>query len=304
MLADDSDNPVPGHGRIPDPLGVTLPAADGPVRVRVWPAREGDVPAGPVLVCFHGWTDSAEVFAPLAGALDGRWTLVAADAPGHGGTPWHGGDRYRTAEHLGGALALLDALPRVAGRPTSVVLLGHAMGALTAARATAARPELVRHLVLEDPARTAGGRRSDPAPVREWVERLCGLSHEEALDLAGREHPGWSPVERQAWADAKRRLDPATLRVTVDWGEPLVALLADVPCPVTLVRGRRRHGGTVAPAAARRCAAACRSGCEVVTLESAGHSPRREAPAAFLETLDGVLRRHARVAARPSTPVR
>jgi len=281
-----------GSGAPPAGVSVTLHTAAGDVRVHVWPAS--DAHAGrPLLLCHHGWATTGEVFGPLAAALGRRWTVVAPDAPGHGGTPWAPGPRYRVADHAATALAVLDRLPQVAGRRAGVVVHGHSLGALTAARLTAARPDVVRHLVLEDPARAALRRVPSAASMRAATARLQSLD-DAALRAEGRRNaPTWPDDEIEPWARSKREVSLEAMSVPADWGEPLVGLLADVPAPVTLVHGQVARGSVVSPVAARRCAAACRAGCEVVSLDC-GHNPRREAREPFIAVLASALGRYER----------
>jgi len=287
---DEPDAEPPGPAAVPRHLAVTQQTAVGEARVHAWPAVD-DAALRPVLVCLHGWTASGEAFGPLATALGRRWTVLAPDAPGHGGTPWPGGARYRIAEHADTALAVLDRLPEVAGRRAGVVLLGHSMGALTAARLAAARPDVVRHLVLTEPARTAV-RHRPPSAARKRAD-IAGLQALDDESLATRADPRWPADEVAGWARAKRQMSLPALSVPVDWGEPLIALLADVPVPVTLIRGRTDRGGIVSAVAARRCAAACRAGCELVSLD-AGHHPQREARTPFVAVLAHVLGHYGR----------
>jgi pimeloyl-ACP methyl ester carboxylesterase len=277
----------------PEPaVAVTLHTRAGDVRVRVWPAVDGG-PGRPLLLCLHGITNTGEVFGPLATALGRRWTVVAPDAPGHGGTPWTPAARYRIADHAATALAVLDRLPEVAGHRAPVVLHGHSMGALTAARLAAARPVVVRHLLLEDPARATGRRVPSAATLRAQLAAQQALD-DDALRALGREAmPRWAPDEIEPWARSKRDVPVETFAVPIDWGEPLMALLADVRRPVTIVHGTLAQGGIVSAVAARRCAAACRGGCEVVALDC-GHNPRREAREPFLAVLASVLGRYER----------
>lgn len=282
--------------RRPDPrLTVTVePAERGAdaVRVHVWPAGP-EASRRPVLLCCHGWTESGLAFGPLATALGRRWTVLAPDAPGHGGTGWRPAARYRVADHAAGALAVLDRLPQVAGHRADVVVLGHGLGALTASRLAAARPDVVRHLVLEDPARAALRRVASAAATRARVTALRALDRDGLLATAREQHPDWAEDDVVAWADGVPQVSLDALGVPVDWGEPLVALLADVPTPVTLVHGRLARDGVVSAVAARRAAAGCRAGCEVVALE-AGHHPRREAREPFIAVLASVLGRYDR----------
>ncbi|MBI4939950.1 MAG: alpha/beta fold hydrolase, partial [Actinobacteria bacterium] len=240
----EDDDPEGGRAA---PASVrTVRTAGGPVSVHVFPAVP--VPRGarrPVLVAFHGWTDSGECFAPLAEALGRRWTVLAPDAPAHGGTRWEPAAEYVVADHARGGVAVVDAAIRLAGRRGPVVVLGHSMGALTAARVAAARPGVVRQLVLEDPARTKMRRLRSSAARLAVLERLQGMSDDALRAEISADAPDWPADEYGPWVTSKRQVDLAHVAVPVDWGEPLAALLADVRGPVTLVRGDPARGGIV-----------------------------------------------------------
>ncbi len=295
-----TDDATPA-GRMDDDLAADPPVrrallggADGPVNVHVFPGppvTRGT--ARPVLVAFHGWTDSGACFGPLADALGRRWPVLAPDAPAHGGTRWDRSEEYLVADHAAGGVAAVDAAARLAGRRGPVVLLGHSMGALTAARVAAARTGVVRHLVLEDPGRTTMRR------VRSSATRLAELRALQALDATAlrtwiaEQCPDWPADELDPWVRSTLDVDLAHVQVPIDWGEPLMALLSDVRCPVTIVRGDPARGGIVSVTAARRCASVCAAGCDVVSL-AAGHNPRREARAPFVAALAAVLGRYER----------
>jgi pimeloyl-ACP methyl ester carboxylesterase len=280
-----------GGGGLSDAGGgariVRLRAPDGPVQARVWPASgTGETPT---LLAMHGWTDSAEVFGPLVSALGGSCAVVAIDAPAHGGTPLRQGP-YVIADHQTSALTVLNALPRLVGAGRrSVVAYGHSMGALTAARLGAARPGLVRGLVLEEPARTTLRRTQSSARMRTWMHMLRSGSHADRVAWARANHPDWPQAEYEPWARAKESVDLQHLDRPVDWGEPLPALLSEVPAPVLIIRGEPALGGIVSRTGGRRCAAACPGEGRVLAL-AAGHSPRREAPSEFRAALEEVLR--------------
>jgi pimeloyl-ACP methyl ester carboxylesterase len=243
------------------------------------------------LLAFHGWTDSSEVFLPLVQALRRRWTVVAADAPAHGGTPLRDGP-YVVADHAMSAIAVLDALPRLTGQPRSsdrtVVAYGHSMGALTAARVAAARPGLVRGLVLEDPARTTPRRTESSEAMLTWMRGLRSGTHAARVAWVRANHPDWPDAELEPWARSKESVDLEHLRRPANWGEPLPALLSEVHSPVLIIRGEPARGGIVSLTGARRCAAACPGGAQVLALD-AGHSPRRESPLEFYSALEQVL---------------
>jgi pimeloyl-ACP methyl ester carboxylesterase len=296
-----------------DALVARVAGPGGDVEVHVWPALEpdGDGPDGgrgarstvrrarrlraesgyPVLLAFHGWTDAGEVFGPLAAALGRRWTVVAPDAPGHGGTTWLPAPEFRFDDQIGTGLAVLDALPSLGGRRAPVVTLGHSMGAVAAIGVAVGRPRVVRHVVLEDPVGTKRRPARFQAGRRRAVESLQGLDEACRLKVARNEHPGWPEDELLPWTRAKAQVDVAHLRVPTDWGLPLADRLARVRCPVTIIRGDPARGGRVSAVAADRALAACRRSCEVIALD-AGHSVRREARTRFVSALAAVLARY------------
>lgn len=61
----------------------TVPLSLGAIRTRALLLGELDAPT-PLLLCFHGWGDSAEAYKRLFSRIDGHLDAVAVDAPGHG----------------------------------------------------------------------------------------------------------------------------------------------------------------------------------------------------------------------------
>jgi pimeloyl-ACP methyl ester carboxylesterase len=106
----------------------------------------GGPAAGPLVVCVHGLGGAAWNWLALGPLLTGSARVLALDLAGHGLSPAAG--RPTT---VGANRRLLDRfLHEVAGEP--VVLVGNSMGGLITMLEAAASPELVRGLVLVDPA--------------------------------------------------------------------------------------------------------------------------------------------------------
>jgi pimeloyl-ACP methyl ester carboxylesterase len=269
----------------------------GPVFVRCWPAEPiaGPTTTGaspepvPVLVCLHGITDSGQDFRQLWQSLGRHYTVIAPDSPGHGRTAWSGGRRFELPQFADSVAAVLDALHSTGGGSDRYVLLGHSLGALTAARVAALRPELVVGLVIEEPPRRPLRRRWVRMMHRTWAHHLKSLDHESLLLAA--DEPTWSQPVRYAWADSKTELDLRVFDVATRWGTGLARLLRAAPVPVTIVVGNLRRGSESQGWQLRRLQRAGGAGCRVVRLDG-GHAPRRDAPEAFAalvrEVLDGV----------------
>jgi pimeloyl-ACP methyl ester carboxylesterase len=95
----------------------------------------------PAIVILHGLAGSGHEFMSTASALAGR-KVVLVDQRGHGLSTQLPSDTSREA-YVRDVVAVID---REASSP--VQLVGHSMGAHTAMLAAAARPDLVRTLVL------------------------------------------------------------------------------------------------------------------------------------------------------------
>jgi pimeloyl-ACP methyl ester carboxylesterase len=116
----------------------------------------GGNPDGPLLVGVHGLGGAAWNWAAVAPLLTEQARFIAVDLAGHGRTP--AGERRTTVP---ANRRLLDRfLRKVASEP--VVLVGNSMGGAISLLEAAAAPELVRGLVLVDPAL--------PAPLKSRVD--------------------------------------------------------------------------------------------------------------------------------------
>ncbi|HOU91565.1 MAG TPA: alpha/beta hydrolase [Polyangiaceae bacterium] len=307
--------PAPESRSVPVP-GTTLTA---------WrwqrPAR---VPgAAPARVLFaHGISDDGRCWDPIVTALwashPGAVDAVAYDARGHGrsqplgcaGSP--GALGRAGADHLAPPRAatvppapatlarLADDLIAVAGalgleRP---LLVGHSMGAMTAALAEARAPGLARGLLLEDPpspwaplpgplpAAVARGEERPPLPT--WLAALRGRAPAEIAAEGRRERPGWPEDELAPWAAAKSAVAADVgwlfLSLREDWSRDL----ARVGCPVLVLAGDPARGGLLPPNDAARLVALFGAG-SLERVSGAGHNVRRDARPAFLAALRRTL---------------
>ncbi|HLL33406.1 MAG TPA: alpha/beta fold hydrolase, partial [Streptomyces sp.] len=139
----------------------------GGVRLAAWefgdPPKTGPdpAPAAPGVLLLHGLMGRASHWAPTARWLSERHRAVALDQRGHGQSekpPQAALTREAYVDDAEAALEQLGLAP--------AVLIGHAMGALTAWQLAAKRPDLVRALIICDMRASALGAASQ----REWTD--------------------------------------------------------------------------------------------------------------------------------------
>jgi pimeloyl-ACP methyl ester carboxylesterase len=146
--------------------------------------RAGDE-ARPAVVLSHGVTDSGLCWPDVAPALAEAYHVVAYDARNHGRSG-HTSEVYGWEELGDDEAGLIRALGL-----ERVALVGHSMGAGTAAACAARHPELVRCAVLEDPP----WMNTPPAPPPGATDRgaayrkLQAMSAEELVAQARRDTP-------------------------------------------------------------------------------------------------------------------
>ncbi|MFF4213381.1 alpha/beta fold hydrolase [Streptomyces sp. NPDC001796] len=221
----------------------------GGVRLAAWefadPPKTGDGEQTPGLLLLHGLMGRASHWAPTARLLAERHRAVALDQRGHGQSD-KPADGYTREAYIDDAEAALEQLGLA-----PAVLIGHAMGALTAWQLAAKRPDLVRALVICDMRASALGAASQrewenwfkswPLPfatladVRKWfgeddpwVERPNPARGEFYVEVMTESPDGWRPVFEPEHMLRSRE----TWVYDAHWEE-----LAQVRCPTLVVRG-------------------------------------------------------------------
>jgi pimeloyl-ACP methyl ester carboxylesterase len=266
----------------------------GPVHV----VDHGGPAEGPTVVLVHGLGGSHlnwDLFAPL---LTPHARVLALDLPGFGRS--EPGARQATVH---ANVAVLDRFLReVAGGP--VVLVGNSMGGMISILETAAAPELVRGLVLLDPA-VPGPRRSlDPLVALVFVTCALPGVGEQVLRLRRRRTGARAqvlamlrlcgvdpahvpaPLVDRSVALVEQRQDVAGMeRAYLTASRSLLRVLADprryrramagIPVPVLLVHGRRDRLVSVANA---RDVAGRHPEWRYVELDGVGHLPQLQVP--------------------------
>lgn len=246
--------------------------AGGALFGEVWGTGE------PEVLVLHGWGRTHADFAAVVGpkAPLGPLPVLAPDLPGFGATPapptpWGAADY---------AAALVPLLEEAPVRP--VVVLGHSRGGCIAVALAAARPDLVRGLVLTGAPvlPRPGGRRKPAARFRlaRGLRRL-GLVSEQRMEQA-----------RQRYGSADYRAAQGIMRdvfvrmVNERYDDELQALSS----PVEMVWG---EDDAEVPVAVARAAAALVPEATLTLCPGAGHLTPLTVPNALRAAVDRALNR-------------
>ena len=287
------------------------------------------IQAGPVgapqLVLLHGITSSAAANWPSIAHWSQRgWRVIALDARGHGLSPrWQPQQLLRAGQQLVDdvveVLEYLQSAPAPAqnaaptagaSEPTPTVglkpiLIGHSMGAATAAVVAAQRPDLVSALVLEDPARY--GTRSPSELLRRGQARanhvnrtLADLPASLAALLENAGTPG-QPSTQEALPSlwASQQLDQSLLDTGVVAPEvEFTQLMESISLPTLLLTGDRRGEARVGAQLLAQLMEQNPNICGQV-MPGAGHQVRRANPQAYYDVVDAFLQAQVPANATP-----
>jgi pimeloyl-ACP methyl ester carboxylesterase len=214
---------------------------------------DGGDDAPPVLV-LHGITQSTATWGWLVPHLADRYRVVRLDFRGHGRSGRTPG-AYRFPDYIADATAVCE---QVLGEPA--VLIGHSLGGGTAAGLAQTRPELVRGVVLEDPAIMAPPAPDAAAPLegnslldgfrlmRESIPRLqeSGISAADlAVTMRDAPSPSGPPFGElvsddalDAMAEAMLQLDASVLDPVFDGSHaPVFDPERELPVPGIVIAG-------------------------------------------------------------------
>ncbi|HEY3560962.1 MAG TPA: alpha/beta hydrolase [Kribbella sp.] len=237
----------------------------------------------------HGFSDSAQCWEPLIGAMPGIRAL-AIDARGHGesGLPQ---EPVVYPAHRDDAALVLSSQAQDGG----MVVVGHSMGAMSAAYLAASRPKLVRAVVLEDPPPGgSGGEQQDRlVPLPSWLTDLRALDLPSRIARGRSNEPGWPEDELEPWAVSKAQVNPRMFDLPYQDPAPLTELLAATTCPVLLIHGDAERGSLISTEYAEHCARAAGGELRAVHIPGAGHSVRRDNRPQYVAALTTFLDQHS-----------
>ena len=252
-------------------------------------------PAAPTLVLLHGLGDSGDCWPDAVRRWYGRYRVVGVDLLGHGCSPRFTPQQLASPDPMEEMAAAAEAtVAELAGPGGAVTLVGHSMGGGVATALAARRPDLVRALVLEEPAWRDPQHRVQPeAVVAERIGECDRFTSDPEGGLAEgrRDNPTWPEAELAPWAQSKRQVDRGFLGLGVaSFATPWERFVEAIGVPTLVVIGSQ-SSLLPDPVLARARAI----GNPNVRLEvlDAGHCVRRDVPEVFHALVDPWLAEHA-----------
>jgi N-formylmaleamate deformylase len=225
----------------------------------------------PALVLAHGITDSGLCWHQFAADLAADYDIIMYDAYGHGKSS-------RVDPNLRSDLAedlhdLIDAL-----KLEKPGIIGHSMGAATAARFASSYPDRLAALVLEDPPwlDVQHAEQGAPKTMQDWKKKNLAAKKKtvkELEKLKKKESPRWEETILPQWAQSKHDVDPAFFDhfhiQHTDWYE----LAKAITVPTLIVTGDNELGAIVTPKLGVEAVQLLEKG-EFGHISGAGHSVR------------------------------
>ena len=170
-------------------------------------------PKGTIVV-FHGVSDNGASLADIGARWGEQWRVVLVDSLGHGLSPRFSPQQlqapFQSALQAAAETVRVEASQSIGGQ---VVLFGHSMGGAIAAGVARDHPQLVRAVVLEDPALlTPTQEATYKNNAGESVGGLEHISRDQSgaianLLLAKQAYRNWPLSEYGPWAQAKTQVD-------------------------------------------------------------------------------------------------
>jgi pimeloyl-ACP methyl ester carboxylesterase len=251
-------------------------------------------------VGLHGFSDAPGCLHPFLSAL-GVHDAVTPALLAHDGRVMPAGVPF--ADDVLVADARKAVADVVGSRGAPAVLMGHSLGASTAAGVAATAAHLVCALVLEDPPwqlpdspdGTSDADRSAEAENghRPWLVGLAGTDDEGRRAWVRDNHPSWPDDEQAPWARAKTAVDLRLFDAQQRWlRRRWRGVATAIHSPTLLLVGDADHDTACAPEVSGELAAL--PGWTVTVVPGAGHNVRRDQRDLTVAAVTRFLRRSLR----------
>lgn len=243
----------------------------------------------PAIVLSHGITDNGLCWRQFAQDLETNYDLIMYDAYGHGKS-----SRIDPDKRLNLVEDLFDLIEALELEKPAVI--GHSMGAATAAAFAATYPDKISALVLEDPpwSNEPADQEQAKAMLQNWKQQNLAAkqkSIKELIKLKKKQSSNWEEEILEPWAKSKLEVDPAVFDHQIigrrDWRE----LAKSIACPTLIVTGDKERGAIVTPKLGIEAVNLLDKG-EFGHISAAGHCVRYEQYRPYLTMVQLFLKRN------------
>ena len=213
----------------------------------------------PPVVFLHGFAEYGLDGERLCENLKGENELVMPDARAHGGTDGPPSE-YSLLERIADAAACIKHL-----NLKNSFLIGHSMGANTAAGLAARYTDWFRGVVLIDPSfvlpvhlsYTESEGQEILAHWRRSYATWQDLSEEKLYRFCKARYPNWEEADYHHWVYGKKNLKENTLQGYIQPVPDWRGIMEKVNCPVLLVSGDSTGEAIVTEEVVQKCGELC-----------------------------------------------
>jgi pimeloyl-ACP methyl ester carboxylesterase len=196
----------------------------------------------PPVLLLHGFGDSGECWMPTVQALKDDFDVIIPDLPAHGKSKLS-----LAGSELDLSNWLIELIHKL--NYTKLRIIGHSIGASTAAQAAATTQGLITTLILLDPPWTMPTDRLSPPPTRRLrlpIQDICHAPLQDIMQIGQECNSNWSDIDLTHWAAAKQELDQRIFACQPKF-EPWTAVVERIRTCCLLVYGDNLQGGRVTP---------------------------------------------------------
>ena len=243
----------------------------------------------PTILLAHGLTGSGLCWHQLASDLEENYDLVMYDAYGHGKS-----SRVDSEKRFDLVEDMHDLVESLKLKKPAVI--GHSMGAATAAGFAAKYPKMVSAIVLEDPpwSDIKPTQKQFKSTMEEWKKKNLSAkekSIKNLVKLKKKESPNWEEAILKEWAQSKHDMDPNFFDHYPfrdrDWRKTA----KQITIPTLIVTGDVERGAIVSPAIGMEAVQVLEK-CEFGHISAAGHCVRYEQYLPYLRMVNLFLKRN------------
>ncbi len=199
----------------------------------------------PAILLAHGLTDIGLCWHQFASDLEAKYDLIMYDAYGHGKSSRVNPDlRFNLVEDMHDLIETLKL--------EKPAVIGHSMGAATAANFAAKYPEMVSAIVLEDPpwSDIQPTQKQFEKTMEEWKKRNLSAKEKSVkalIKLKKKESPNWEEAILKEWAQSKHDMDPNFFDQYPYSNENWRKIAKEITVPTLIVTGDNDRGAIVTP---------------------------------------------------------